>query len=1515
VHGVCFAIQNLATNKLKNLLAIGMLMWIGGCNTLIAQNTTVKKFSRDSLVFTEELEKLMRSDQTRQKEGKEFMKEFLPFWQNEELTGPMRERIYFVLDRMVEKNMLPFPYFALYLGCNMAYIKAGRKPADHKDWHSAVEQLLEGRQKRRYEDFLTFSLDLFKESALHKSHANTWITSNPDYKIYWKGEPIVEINELDLVCFAKHDSAFIYETKGIYYPMQKLWIGRGGIVNWQRTGYDENKVIARIKDYRIEMNHSYYKADSAEFTNTFYFGNARLMGELEDKLLANVEAEESVYPRFDSYNDNLVIRNLFPNIDYKGGFTQKGVTFIGKGTAEEPAEVTIKRNGKPFVIARAGAFSIREDKLFGEPAEVMILLSPKDTLFHPGVSFKYLDSKKEMTLFRNNKGREKGPFVNSLHKIVMYNEELVWNLNTNTFLLKPLIGNTDRTALFESQDYYQSYIFDDLYGLARIHPLVILKKCTEKYMGTQLTVSDVCDCWQLPASQIKPELIALSIQGFVRYNYNKDEVRVLPKTFNYVSARLKKVDYDNIQWQSSPAKANNAELNLDSLSMSMHGIKPINLSDSHSVIIFPKNGEVLMRPNRDMDFDGVVRAGKLLFFGSNFKFEYDSFLIRMPKIDSMIIYVELEEKDKFGNPVLKQVQTVIENIEGKLEVDKYNNKSGKRSIKRWPVFTSYRESFAYYDRIENEEIPYGVYNRKDFYFKLEPFQFDSLDNFKNSSIKFGGTFASGGIFEDFEETIVLQTDYSLGFTHKTPEEGVPIYGGKGTFTNDISLSHSGLKGDGAIQYITSTTEDNSFYFFPDLARAASVDQYAIEEQYPGPPEYPTAIGKELEWHWYPSMDTMTVATTDETPEPIMMYSGNSTYRGTLIYNPDSLIGTGEFGKKGHFEFDKAVVESKNIRFKFYGFDSDTADFALKTGKLGDLGFDTKNMRAHVDFKGRKGYFYANGDASEIIFKTNQYMAKMDQFTWEMDNDIVDLSGKKRQIETGAGGAVSIEGARLTSIKKHSKNAQDSLYFFSSSAKFDLVNEIITADKVEFIDVADVEIHPDSGRLVIYEAARMRPLKNAEIIANKTARYHRIYGAELAIANRIEFKGKGNYDYKDVNSSIQKIVFDDIHVTSQIQTVANGKLEESDDFTLSPAFKYFGNIVLEASRELLTFTGYTQMVHDCPTLQKPWIKFISPIDPGDVMIPIDTATRTSEGLGVNMGHMLGTLPYRVYTSYVTPPDKPNDPIVSEATGVMLYNARAKEYRIGSERKVNIPNLTGNYLVLNTETCVSRFEGEHGFGMNTGRVEVRPVGNITQELRGDSIILKMALYVSFYFEEKALRTMAKEFEDLTDHENINADYFAYNYALKTLLGEKEGEKLKAEMALTGKMKRVPDVLNNGIFFTELEFYWNPQKLAFQTKGNLGVGNILKSQVNKYLEGHIEIAKKAAGDRFTIYLRTKSNHWYFFSYVNEVMEAVATDDKFNAAVKDAKKNKLEREKGKARYRFTLTNKNKADIVIRQF
>lgn len=1476
-------------------------------------------FPHDSLAFFDHLEGMFKELTVGKAEGKDFIKEFEPIWFSDFFEPEIREVIYNTCDNMNEKRMLPLSEFRAYLVAVTAFVNSGQEIEQFYSWHSAVDFKLLGKSKRRYYDFLVFSQYLFDENALYKTNITTWKSDNSNYKIYWDDElrqPVVKIDELDLICLAKKDSASIYETKGMYYPDQKLWKGYGGIVNWQRAGYEENQLVAKIKSYEVQMNHSSYKADSAIFSNAIYFGSSKLIGDLEDKVLANVSDGRSTYPRFDSYNDNLAIENIFPKVDYHGGFIQRGSSFIGKGSDEKLARVVINRNGKPFIEAFAHTFVIRESKLTADPAEVLIYLDG-DTIFHPGLNFKFDNDKRTLTLYRNKVGRSKAPFFNHFHNLDMYCEEIVWNVDGNMFHLKPLLGNTDRSALFESKDYYRAYRYDELYGLDNRHPLVILKKCSEEMGSTEMTASDIAACWHLPFVEVQRSLMVLSNVGFVRYNYDSKMVTILPKTFNYVQARLRKRDYDIIQIVSDPPKRNdrqcvgnehNADFNLDSSYMQIHGVRGINLSDSHNVTIFPLNCEILLRPNRDFDFSGVVVAGNLEFFGRDFKFEYDSFQIKMPVIDSMRINVETEEMDEYGKPIMKRVKTVIEAINGKLEVDKYNNKSGKRAIKRWPVFTSYNESYTYYDR---PEIEGGVYNREDFYFKLEPFEFDSLDNFENSSIQFAGTFKSAGIFEDFEETLSLQTDFSLGFIHPTPDEGMPIYDGKGTFTADILLSHEGLKGAGYVDYITSTTESQSFFFHPDSAYATA-EQFVIESQYPGPPEYPNVEGVNIDWHWHPYHDTMTVANY---ATPFSMYEADKTFDGTLIYHPDSLIGTGKGDKRGKFEFDKAITVSNEIRFKFFEFFADTADFALKTGSLGELGFDTKNINAHVSFKDRIGHFTANSEeSSEIIFRKNEYMARMDAFTWYMDDDILDLTAKKRNVNEGADGEVEIEGAKLVDISKHDKPNQDSLFFYSSSCKFDIKNEIITADKVPYLDVADSRIIPDSGRIIVLRAAKIKTLKNAQVIANRENKFHKIYGATMDVSNKVSFKGSGKYDYKDVDGNVAIIELNDVFVSTQLQTNASGNIPKTQEFFLNSRFRFQGGVSLESSKELLSFSGLTQIIHSCDQLSTPWIQFNAYLDPNEILIPIDSNTTTENGKRVHVGQMMGSLPSKVYSLFGALPAKPTDAIISSVEGVMGYNFAQKEFRVGSEQKINIPNLTGNYFVLQSEECIVKFEGEHSWGADLGRMELRPVSRLRHNLNNDSVTLETSMLLNFFFEDKAMKILAKDFEE-SENERVDYDDATYGYGLKTYVGEEAGNKIKADVGLTGKMKKIPNELTALLFITNMDLYWNPQKIAFQSVGKIGLGNSYKNQVNRLLEGKFEIKIKRSGDRFMLQIKKDKTTYYFFTYSVEIMQTVSTNDKYNVAIKEAKKTKQERSKGQAKYKFIPTTKAKANQLIRQF
>src|SRR5690606_22586132 len=117
------------------------------------------------------------------------------------------------------------------------------------------------------------------------------------------------------------------------------------------------------------------------------------------------------------------------------------------------------------------------------------------------------------------------------------------------------------------------------------------------------------------------------------------------RLFHYIAAKSEKEDYDVLQVVSEISTKENARLDLvdQVYTLTINGISNIILSDSHNVVLFPQDGTITMKKNRDFDFSGVIRAGRFQFYGSNYQFLYDDFKIEMPLVDSVRIAVAMEK--------------------------------------------------------------------------------------------------------------------------------------------------------------------------------------------------------------------------------------------------------------------------------------------------------------------------------------------------------------------------------------------------------------------------------------------------------------------------------------------------------------------------------------------------------------------------------------------------------------------------------------------------------------------------------------------------------------------------------------------------------------------------------------------------------------------------------------------------------------------------------------------------------
>jgi hypothetical protein len=1488
--------------KFRTIIIIALLSLF----STSVKSQTIKKFSDDPTVFFGELTKFFQDidNPDNKKVAKDFIELFTNEWNTGKFSDEEKKQMISTCNQMLKKKMKPIPHFKNYLSTIISFNNTTQSDASFKAWEASLEKLIARSTSTQFIDYLDVSNSLFSENVLYKSSTTKWKSDNSNYVFEYDTVPRIVFPSLTLSCYANEDSANIYNTSGVYYPTLLKWAGNGGKVLWKRAGFDENTVYAELGKYSISLKYSKYTADSAKFYYKTYF-EAPLIGNLSEKILADQNEEKASYPRFDSYNKRLKITSIFPNIDYIGGFSMHGGKLLGAGDESQDAYLIFYREGKKFVQTGAKTYIIRKDKISSDRASVTIYWE-KDSIYHPGLQLKYLNDDKELSMLRSDEGIAKTPFFDTYHKLDMYIEALYWKMDQPLIDMKMIKGvGTESEATFESYNYYTAQRYYKLLGIDETHPLSDLKKYAKLKDTNVVYVPDYANFLKISLPQVQALLIKLASMGFISYDIDDDKVYLKEKLYNFLLSKAGKIDYDVLQFNSSTKSKSNATLSLLNFDLKLNGVSNVYLSDSQNVYIFPKDEEILVKKNRDFEFDGRIHAGSFDFYGKLFSFSYDKFNIDMPVVDSMAFYVKSFKPDENGKTKFVKVKSVIEGIKGDLQIDKYNNKSGLIPYGKYPLFSSIKDSYVYYDK---KSIQNGVYTKDNFYFHVNPFEIDSLDDISTEGISFTGNFVSADIFPDFDEPLKVQPDYSLGFVRLTPFTGYQVYKGKGTYDSIIDLSNKGLRGDGTLKYLTSTSKSNAFIFYPDSMNA-DVQLYTIAEQKEGV-EYPTVVGEDVYEHWMPYNDIMTVT---KKQKPIAMYDNGAKLHGSLTLTPSSLTG------KGTMAFNDAEMDAKLFKFKNRTFDSDTADFRLKTYDLSELAFSTYNYKAHIDFDKRKGEFKSNGGSSKVEFPINLYICFMDEFDWFMDKEEIELantttdnSKKMENLGIKELADIDISGSEFVSIHPD----QDSLRFFSPRAKYNLKDNIIYAKDVKIIKVADAAIFPDKGDVTILKKAEMKPLINAQILANTTTKYHVMYNALVNVLSRKNYTANGMYDYTDENGTKFPVYLGKIGVDTTLQTYGSGIISDTSKFELSPSFDYAGGVKLSASNEFLNYSGAFKIKQDCDTIPKPWIKFHADVNPNEIFIPISDTIKDIGGNKLEAGILLANDSNEVYSAFLSKKLKSTDQDIITARGFIYYDKVSEEYRISNKAKIKQLNQPGNYVSLTKGSCITLGDGKIDLAPNTGRVALAAYGNVKEYIIPDSANADLAMYIDFYFSDDAFKLMNENLEKQTTLKGLDLSRMTFTKAITEIMGVKDADKVIADISMNGSFKKLPEALQHTFLLGDVQMKWNPITKSFVSVGQIGIVAINKNQINKYVDGYIEIIKKRSGDEINIYLEFDSNDWYYFNYKQNVMQAISSNAQFNTIIKETKADNrtLKSEKELPQYTYTISTEMKKKSFLKK-
>jgi hypothetical protein len=1483
---------------MKNYIIITFLFLVNfGVN---AQNA---KVTGNSATFIAELKSIMSTDN--RAESQKALSIFTKGWEEEKISQSDKDAIVQLAVLMDEEKLRANDFLSLMNVINATLEKPDNAKYLNEFFIKSKDLII--NNKKNFPKFCSLLADLYQYNSIYFTESRKWILSDIDYDLKIVDNDFeLSFKDVDLILYTQGDTSLIEKTSGTLYTQNNTWVGKSGFVYWTRVGFDRSEIFAKLKNYSFSVKNSEFSADSVDFSFPRAF-NKPILGKLSDKGATTNRGLESSYPRFISYQSVFDIKNIFPNIDYKGGFSMQGAQILGTGTEESKARITIKQNNKPKLRAYSTSFSITDEKIAALKSNVIIYID-KDSIYHTQLIFNYLESKRTVSLSKENLGLSSTPFFDTYHQIEFGVDNMKWNIDDYEMEFYS-ISNPERPMPVLSSQFFNINEYDRVQGGLTYNPIKKLKTLSDNSRTRTFTVQEIADYYNNKPEFVKQQLLLLAVEGYLFYDAEREVVVLKDKLFHYFLSSYKLSDYDNIQFESvlKDRTQKNAILDLKSNELKLNGVKNVVVSDSQATVFFPKDGNLVVRKNRDMNFAGQVRSGRFDYWGDSFVFNYDKFLVNLENIDSVKFkFPRYNDKGDFLG--LQQVQNTIEKVSGTLFIDNEKNKSGNKIFEQYPIFDCTKKSFVYYDR---KYIYDNVYDKEKFFFQVNPFRIDRLDDFTADSLKFPGTFTSADIIPVINYELTIQEDFALGFIKETPMEGYKLYKGKGIAKNGkLFLSNKGFRGDCEVDYLVSQSYSSNHVFFPDSMNTKA-NKFEILAN--SSTKYPQVLGADVGTHWMPYEDSMYV---NKKKEAIGVYEGKIDFDGDLVLTPTELVGIGEVN------YQNLSLTSDNFAFFSKNVKSTSGELAIKTLSGKGNAVTASDVNSDIDLTKDMGYFQTNEDTTRVLLPSNSFATSLNNFTYDFNEKQVNFVQAEGQ---------SAEDSYFESLKGDAKG----LRFESSNAKFEIKDEEIFAKGVPYIIVADAKIFTPNEEILIKKDGSLGSYEGSEIITPIEEETHKIYDAFVNIFSSEKFTGYGYYDYVDKEEKTYKVKFEDIRVDENLHTIAVAKIKDNDNFFVTPFIKYKGDITLKSVAEFLNFNGFVKPEHKVEYLNTSWLKISDSLDPLSINIKV-TGGVTEDGSTLHTGIYRNPKTLKQYQLLLGKKQNKEDVAVLDVTGNLTYDDVDNKFIVANEKYINTFLESGdfdfgetgvNLALLNLTNNQFELQGRFDLNLKLKHATVTSGGNFVSNPNRKNGTYNMTLLVNFPFDESNIKMMADSFIDNAFDANVAENELEHlpNAIASIINDDKDRITCVSDIMGTGIIPMVKEtqktfVINNA------QFIYVDTLNAFLSFDSISVGSVGTITVDKKLNGSIyfEYNTEKSADQMVILIESAMGSFHYFSYKDGKMNYLSSDLDFLDMVKLNSKKVLKSNKGyslseasledAAYYKYDIAEKYQPKLEIKK-
>jgi len=1283
--------------------------------------------------------------------------------------------------------------------------------------------------------------------------------------------PIVKLNNINLKFLTTADSVNVNNVSGSLELIGNTFVANSGVLTWEHLGKAPQELNVELSEFTFEVNKKEFSAENVTLNYPEVLKQP-VKGFVEYK--AESKKGSANYPFFQSYKSGYDLNFVdVKGLYLTGGLTLRGMTLSTSAMDRSLSSLELQGTAVKKFRAESREFIYRDSAFLSDVSSVSIY-QRKDSIYHPGLSVNYQVDENSLKLLKTKGNFKNTPFYASYFNMDFTADRLSWDMDSSVVEISILIAGNRVPALFESAEYYNEYRYNSLSGLYRFHALQVVVNYSRKANQKTFYTNEVAETTGIDEDKLRSGMKLLMQNGFIKYNVVSGRIDMLDKAFHYVDSRWGRKDYDNVQISSVSSGKPNGKLNLDQGTLDIFGVEEFIINDKLGISVEPDSGQVVLRKNRDVQFDGTVYAGNYQYKGEEFRMDYDSFLISMPKIANIKFNLNTGDNNKQSNK--EQIQNQLVETAGVLYINEPNNKSAQKEFPKYPIFNATKGATVYF---LGEEILNGVYDQS-LYFVIPPFEIDSVSSSDPNSIAFDGIFHSGDIFPEFEEKLRVMPDKSLGFNHPLPEDGIDLLDGQARFFGTIKLDNQGLRGGDKIEYLSSTIRSENFTFFKDSITA--VGTYANIE--PGDWEgvsYPQLEISNFDMRWLTSKDSLYMTNRSD---PFKMYDETASLEGKTIISKKGLFGLGEMSTRG------SNTTSNDFSFEEQGFSARHAEFRIEsTDTIPALSAD--DVRLDFDFQANTATVNPEieGDAA-LDFPYASYKTSIPSALWKLDEKIVEMTKPAN---------ININNSYFYSTNPD----QDSLVFNATKAIYDIESQALNVSGIPFITVADAKITPSGGEVIIGENGKINKLYNATLQLDTLTGYHNLYEAEIDILSRNKFVGNATYRYVNSIGDTFSIKMGEFSLEPipdankngrELRTVSSGNVRKEDRMLISPGMYYKGDVTMYADKPALELQGYIQPdLRDIPNYDT-WIAYTSDGSAKEVVIDFDNSV-TEMGEPLQAGIHFDNVNNQLYATFINEKRDFSDTDFFKPSGLLTYNAAKNQFVIESEGRKTGTSYAGKYFAYNEKEQKLEFEGPFKFMSSRKEADFNSAGSGSGDLLSQEFIFNLMMAIEFDLPNGFTPVIGNDMIEVVQRLGLPES----TKDLERLLPK------VAEIAGNSAAKRYEENIFNEyiplhslssdltktLLLNNIDMKWSDEEQAWYSVGKIGLSNTGAQDINANIDGFVEIQKLEMGSAIKLFLQVSPSCWYFFHYEEDRLIFFSSNEVANEIID--KKSKAEKAK----------------------